>query len=372
LSLLDQMSKNQTRCRWGILGAAVIARKFWQSVRLAENATLVAVASRQPARATEFCKECSRRFAADPMPVSLGSYQELLQRPDIDAVYIPLPTGVREKWVLAAAENGKHVLCEKPCAVSESSMGAMVDACERAGVQFMDNVMFMHSARLNVLGALLADKEKIGQLRQIHSQFSFCADENFFSDNIRLNMAMEPWGCLGDLGWYNIRIALMAKEGQLPVSVIGRNLDANWDRPTTEFSGEMNFADGTTASFYCSFTAANQQWVHFSGTKGSALIEDFALPWYGNRSQIRYNSPQFNRSGYDFNYENQAETLWVDEFSNAHSGSQEVNLVRHFSELVLNGKREPFWTNICQKTQTVMDALLRSAKEGHPILFSDL
>lgn len=358
---------NQTRCRWGILGAAVIARKFWQSVRLAENATLVAVASRQQARATEFCNECNRRFAIDPIPVPLGSYEELLKRADIDAVYIPLPTGVRETWVLAAAESGKHVLCEKPCAVSENSMGAMINACERAGVQFMDNVMFMHSERLNRLSSLLADKEKIGQLKRIHSQFSFCADESFFNDNIRLQMAMEPWGCLGDLGWYNIRMALMAKQGRLPVLVIGRNLDGNWDRPTTEFSGEMNFADGTTASFYCSFTTANQQWVHFSGTKGCVLIDDFALPWFGSRSQIQFNSPQFNRSGYDFNYENQSESLAVNEHSNAHPGSQEVNLVRNFSELALKGKRDPFWPTISQKTQTVMDALSRSARENQPI-----
>lgn len=358
---------NHSRCRWGILGTATIARKFWQSVRLAENATLAAVASRDPNRAREFCHECHRRFGVEPYPVAMGSYEELVNSPHIDAIYIPLPTGVRETWVRAAAEKGKHVVCEKPCAVSESSMGAMIDACERAGVQFMDNVMFMHSDRLSQLKSLLADQDEIGQLKRIHSQFSFCADESFFTGNIRLQMAMEPWGCLGDLGWYNIRISLMAMNGNLPVSVIGRNLDGNWDRPTTEFTGEMIFADGTTSSFYCSFTAANQQWVHFSGTKGSALMDDFALPWFGNRSRIQYNRPQFNLTGYDFNYENRKESLVCNEYSNAHPSAQEVNLVRKFSDLVLTGRREPFWPDISRKTQTVMDALLRSAQNGQPI-----
>jgi predicted dehydrogenase len=356
-----------TLCRWGILGTATIARKFWQSVRLSENASLGAVASRRLDRAEEFCQESQIRFGIETSPVAMGSYEELVVSPQIDAVYIPLPTGVREQWVLAAAANGKHVLCEKPCAVSEHSMATMLAACEQAGVQFMDNVMFMHSERLNRLRSLLADNTKIGQLKRIHSQFSFCADERFLQNNIRLQMAMEPWGCLGDLGWYNIRIALVAKDDALPVTVTGNNLSADWDRPMSEFSGEMSFADGTTASLYCSFRAANQQWVHFSGSSGSALLDDFALPWYGSRNQIHYNSPQFNLTGYDFNYENRAESLSVDEYSNSHWSAQEVNLVRKFSELVLNGRADPYWPNIAQKTQTVMDALLRSAMEGRSV-----
>ncbi len=358
---------NNPTCRWGILGAATIARKFWQSVRWAENATLTGLASRDKSRCGQFRDECNERFTMKNPPSIFESYEALLQSPEVDAVYIPLPTGVRERWVVAAAENGKHVLCEKPCAVSEASMQKMIDACDRAGVQFMDNVMFMHSQRLSKLKAVLSDRERIGDLKRINSQFSFCADESFFGENIRLDMAMEPWGCLGDLGWYNIRIILAAMNGEMPVRVIGRNLDGNWDRPTTEFAGELTFANGVTASLYCSFVTINQQWVHFSGTRGTAMIDDFTLPWFGSRNLIHCTHPTFNESGFDFNFEKRSSQIITDEYSNAHPAAQEVSLVRTFSDLVIQGQRDSYWPTISQQTQTVMDALLKSAKEGRVV-----
>jgi predicted dehydrogenase len=231
----------------------------------------------------------------------------------------------------------------------------------------MDNVMFMHSARLKKLTDLLADQDKIGQLKRINSQFSFCADPSFFEGNIRTQMAMEPWGCLGDLGWYNIRLTLIAMNGQMPVRVRGQNLDGKWERPPVEFTGDLLFADGATASLYCSFINGNQQWVHFSGTKGYAVIDDFALPWFGNSNAIQYHSPQFNRSGFDFNYERSDHRITADEYSNAHPSAQEVNLVRNFSQLVLDGCLDSYWPTIAMQTQRVMDALMKSARENSEI-----
>src|SRR6516225_11111741 len=108
----------QPYCRWGILGTARIARKNWKAIRNADNSTLVAVASRDPQRARQFIEQCQADVPLTPKPAACGSYQELLDRDDIDAVYLPLPTGIRQPWVLQAAGAGKHVLCEKPCAVS--------------------------------------------------------------------------------------------------------------------------------------------------------------------------------------------------------------------------------------------------------------
>jgi len=81
-------------------------------------------------------------------PLAYGSYEELLDATDVDAIYIPIPTGVRKEWVIRAAQAGKHVLCEKPCAVTVADLEEMIDACRRHRVQFMDGVMFMHSRRL--------------------------------------------------------------------------------------------------------------------------------------------------------------------------------------------------------------------------------
>src|SRR5437868_1277089 len=105
---------NSSPCRWGILGAATIARKNWQAIRDAGNETLIAVASRDRARSASFIAECQASAPHAVVPIAIGGYEELLARPDIDAVYIPLPTGLRAKWAIRAAEAGKHVLIEKP------------------------------------------------------------------------------------------------------------------------------------------------------------------------------------------------------------------------------------------------------------------
>src|SRR5205807_1121027 len=98
-------------------------------------------------RAGQFIETCQADVPFAPPPTSCGSYEELLGRDDIDAVYLPLPTTVRKDWVLLAARAGKHVLCEKPCGVTSADVRAMLDACRENGVQFMDGVMFMHSRR---------------------------------------------------------------------------------------------------------------------------------------------------------------------------------------------------------------------------------
>src|SRR5438105_4658062 len=102
-------------CRWGILGTANIARKNWKAIRNAGNATLAAVASRDRRRAQTFIDECQTSVPFAPAPSACGTYEELIERKDVDAVYIPLPTGIRKEWVMRAAAAGKHILCEKPC-----------------------------------------------------------------------------------------------------------------------------------------------------------------------------------------------------------------------------------------------------------------
>src|SRR5438093_5837425 len=227
-------------CHWGILGTARIARKNWKAIRHAGNSTLVAVASRAPERARQFIEECQADVPLTPKPAACASYQELLDRDDVDAVYIPLPTGIRKEWVLQAARAGKHVLCEKPCATSSADLRAMLDACRDNRVQFMDGVMFMHSQRLPLLRQTLDDGRSIGSVRRITSQFSFLPSDDFLTANIRASNLLEPLGCLGDLGWYNIRFSLWVMNEQLPQRVAGRLLAGHGAGPPVpmEFSGE--------------------------------------------------------------------------------------------------------------------------------------
>ena len=137
-----------------------------------------------------------------------GSYEELLASEMVDAVYVPLPTGIRKAWLIRAAEAGKHVLSEKPVAASAAEVREILAACRQNGVQFMDGVMFMHSRRLGRIRDVLREGQSVGQIRRIASHFSFAASPEFFRGNIRAQSELEPLGCLGDLGWYSIRFTL--------------------------------------------------------------------------------------------------------------------------------------------------------------------
>jgi predicted dehydrogenase len=353
-----------TPCRWGILGAANIARKNWKAMRLAGNAQLVAVASRDPVKAHHFVSECQAEVPFPQVP-QVCSYEELLARPDIDAVYIPLPTGIRPPWVIRAAEAGKHILCEKPCAPDADQLRDMLRACQRHQVHFMDGVMFMHSQRLPLLRRLLDDDQTIGTLRRICSQFSFAAPPEFLQSNIRVQPQLEPLGALGDLGWYNIRLSLWVMNYQLPHTVTGRILfpKSTSTEVPLEFAADLFFAHDVSASFYCSFRTELQQWAHISGTKGSIWIEDFVLPYYGAEVGLHVSQPYYRIVGCSFNMENHSQRYAVREYSDGMPGAQEVNMIRHFSSAVVHGRHDPRWMEIAWKTQVVLDACLRSARQ---------
>jgi predicted dehydrogenase len=357
----------QRLCRWGVLGTANIARKNWKAIRLAGNAALAAVASRDPARARRFIDDCQADAPLTPAPVAC-TYDELIARADVDAVYAPLPTATRKEWVLRAAAAGKHVLCEKPCGVSADDVRAMLDACRRAGTQFMDGVMFMHSRRLPLLRQVLDDGESVGDVRRIASQFSFRAPDDFLERNIRARGDLEPLGCLGDLGWYNVRLSLWVMQERLPEYVTGRVLTEEGRPPVpTEFTGELFFAGGVSAAFYCSFRAQNQQWAEVSGTHGAVRVPDFVLPFFGSEAAFEVSCPVFRVRGCDFNMEAHTRRYAAHETSNGAEDAQETNLIRAFSRIVTSGAVEPEWGERALKTQLVIDACLRSARaDGRP------
>ncbi|MCZ2344190.1 MAG: Gfo/Idh/MocA family oxidoreductase [Bacteroidales bacterium] len=356
-------------CRWGILGTANIARKNWKAMRQAGNAVLVAVGSRSAGRANEYIRECQSEVPFATLPQGC-TYEELLQREDIDAVYIPLPTGIRKDWVIRAAHAGKHVLCEKPCGTTTAELREIIAACAAKRVQFMDGVMFMHGHRLPLMRAEL-DRGAVGTIRRISSQFSFAASDEFLNSNIRANNQLEPLGCLGDLGWYNIRFSLWAMQYQLPQAATGRLLTEHGPAGQTvplEFSGELLYPGGVTASFYCSFLTELQQWAHITGTAGSLYLDDFVLPYYGCEAQFVLDQPAFRVQGTSYHMERHQRSHVSSEYSDGHADSQETNMIRRFSELARGTTHDPFWPEVALKTQLVLDACLQSARQdGRPM-----
>jgi predicted dehydrogenase len=324
------------------------------------------VASRSRERAEKYIGECQASVAFDRRPRPMV-YEEMIASPEIDAVYVPLPTGVRKEWVLRAAAAGKHVLCEKPCGLNAADLEEMLAACRANRVQFMDGVMFMHGSRLASMRQTLDDGTSVGEIRRITSQFSFLGSDEFLQSNIRTSHELEPLGCLGDLGWYNVRFSLWAMKYQLPLQASGRILTAagqSGGGPVPiEFAGELLFGGGKSAGFYCSFNAENQQWAIVSGTEGALHVADFVLPFYGSQAHYTVSQPHFEVRGCQFNMEGRERRYSVQEYSNNAPGSQETNLFRRFAELALSGQPDPQWAEIALKTQQVVDACLLSSRQ---------
>ena len=351
--------------RFGFLGTAKIGRQNWKAIFNSGNATVTAVASRDAERSRGYIRDCQRDFPFATEPAALGSYEELLNSPNVDAVYIPLPTGLRKEWVLRAAAAGKHIVCEKPCGVNLADVREMTDACRKRRVQFMDGVMFMHNQRLARVREVLNDEESVGPVRRITSAFSFLGSGGFSERDIRMDGRLEPTGCLGDLGWYCIRITLWALNWQLPLAVSARILSRSGpmgDRvpAATEFSAELLFAGGVSADFYCSFLIAFQNWTVISGRDGWLRLPDFVLPFNTrepsfevNRAEIRVPPP----SGAP------ASSVPVsDPAELGHATAQNTIMFRNFADQVLSGKLNEEWPMWALKTQEVLDACFDSAR----------
>jgi predicted dehydrogenase len=226
----------------------------------------------------------------------------------------------------------------------------------------------MHSRRLPLLRQTLDDGHSVGSVRRITSQFSFRAGDDFLTTNIRASSLLEPLGCLGDLGWYNIRFSLWVMSEQLPEHVVGRLLAVHktggGPPVPMEFSGEMFYSGSESAAFFCSFQADNQEWATVSGTHGAVYMPDFVVPFHGNEASFELNAPVLRvENCCDFNMESHPRRLAVDEYSNAMPNAQETNMIRTFAQIVISGQLQPRWGDQAFATQQVLDALLSSARQ---------
>ena len=352
------------KLRIGFLSTAGIGRKNWKAILNSGNSVVTAVASRDLQKSLKFIEECQREHPFEKIPEAFGSYAELLTSKNVDAVYVPMPTGLRKDFVIRAAQHGKHVLCEKPCAANLAELEEMLAACQKNSVQFLDGVMFMHNPRLPKVREILDDGQSVGQIRRIASAFSFYPfNEDFFRTNIRANGALEPAGCLGDLGWYSIRFALWALNWQLPESVSGKILNASENLPgrpsaPLEFAATLNYPGGMTVEFYSSFLAAKQQWVFVSGQKGWVRLPDFVHPWNGYEPAFEVNE-KFVTVPSEVKCPPGADPMGF-----GHATAQDTRMWRNFAEQILSGKLNAGWPMWAVKTQAVLDACLKSARDG--------
>ena len=131
-----------------------------------------------------------------------------------------------------------------------------------------------------------------------------------------------------------------------------------------EFSGELFFGGGASASFYCSFQTENQQWANISGDKGFIYLPDFVLSFYGAEASFYVTRTIFEPNVCQYNMTEHTRRIAVREYSNNAATAQESNLFRNFAGIAESGKLDPHWPEIALKTQRVLDACLSSANKN--------
>lgn len=246
--------------RWGILSTASVARtKVIPGIQRGDRCRVVAIASRDLDHARAVAAEAG-------IPTAHGSYEALLADPEVDAVYIPLPNHLHAEWTIAAVEAGKHVLCEKPLALTSAHAQRMVDAADAGGVLLMEAFMYrLHPSWVAVVDLVAAGR--IGQLVAVQSWFSYFNDD---ATNIR-NIREYGGGALFDIGCYSVNLSrlLFGGEPTRVLSSIRRDPATGVDVMT---SGILEFGGGV-ATFTCSTRAEDDQRVHIYGTDGRISIE---------------------------------------------------------------------------------------------------
>ncbi|KPH77887.1 Gfo/Idh/MocA family oxidoreductase [Oceanobacillus caeni] len=242
---------------WGILSTADIARKLTiPAILRAKNAELIAIASHSASGSASLQ---AKKFN---IPKAYHSFEELLNDPSIDAVYIPLPNHLHAEWVKKAAEAGKHVLCEKPAALTVEDTKEMIEVCEKNNVLFMETFMYQYHPQNQRVRDIITTGE-IGDVKLVRSHCSFFLDNK--NGNFRLTTETGG-GSLYDVGVYcihTIRDILKQEPTHVYAKAIHKGNPV--DISTT---GIMEFDNGVKGVFDCSMDMAQHMSYEVVGTKG--------------------------------------------------------------------------------------------------------
>ncbi len=247
-----------TALRWGLLGTARINRRIIPAIRKTPGHELVAVASRDAARADAYAR-------AWGIPKSLPSYESLLATSDLDIVYVPLPNSLHADWTIACLEAGKHVLCEKPLAVTVEDVDRIAATAQATGRIATEGFMYRHHAQTLEAVRLIRDGV-IGRLRLVRGAFTFLLERD---SDVRLVPALGG-GSLWDVGCYPVSFARLVC-GAEPVEVYGR-AEAGPSGVDVAFRGQLTFPDDVAAQFDCGFRTVYRTSVEIGGTEGTLTI----------------------------------------------------------------------------------------------------
>jgi predicted dehydrogenase len=250
--------------KWGIISTADINRKVIPGAHASPKVDLVAVASRDQARADDYAKtwEIERAY---------GTYEGLLADPDIEAVYISLPNNMHVEWSIKSLEAGKHVLVEKPFSRNPADVEAAFDTADRVGRLLSEAFMYRHNPQTK-RAKQFVDDGAIGELRLVRAAFSYSLYDD---SNIRLRADVEG-GALMDVGCYTVSGSrLFAGE---PERVYGEA----WFGPSGTdwvFGGLLRFPGDVVGTFDCGTAMPERDELEAIGSEGSLFLDD---PWHCN------------------------------------------------------------------------------------------
>lgn len=325
--------------RWGILGAARIARQaVVPAIRNAGGEVVVL--------------GCRDRLRGDKIASTLAigqvveGYQAVLES-DIDCVYVPLPNSLHCQWTLAALEHGRHVLCEKPLALSRRQADQMTAKARSADLLLGEALMYRHHPRWAVLTSLLGSG-RIGAVRQISGNFSFpLAPGSDYRWEAELG-----GGALYDVGSYLVSGARLLA-GREPESVTAvasfRHLVDENVAFSMLFPGAVD-SPRLVASLACGFSSAESQWLRIVGTDGEIVIDEPFTAWRGGEAPIRLRA----RAGWE-----EIPSPAADPY---------LEMVRAFHRSLATGEPFPTSGEDGAATLAVLDALFESlGGGGHPV-----
>lgn len=323
------------KLRWGVLGVSSIARRsVIPGIRESELGEVAAIASRDLDRA---------RQAADELgiPAAYGSYEELLADESLDAVYVPLPNHLHKEWSIKALRAGKHVLCEKPIALTEAEAEEMAAVAKETGLVLAEAFMYRHHPRYGMIQGIVESGE-IGEIRGIHGTFTF--NNSAASANVRFR---RDWGGGGlyDVGCYPITAARLLL-GREPEAVTVRAFRSpEHDGVDMMASGMLEFPGDVALTFDCGMWAAGRNTLEVLGTKGiievpSAFVAgpdaraNFFVTAGGERREVEV--PRVNQFA-----------LEIDDFART----------------ALHGEQQKFGPEDAVRNMRILEACMRSADE---------
>lgn len=245
---------------WGLLSTAKINRALIKPINASKRTRLLAVASRSQPHADAYAREWK-------IPRAYGSYDSLLADPEIDIIYNSLPNHLHAEWTIKALRAGKHVLCEKPLALTLEEVDAMIAASKETGKILMEAFMYRHHPQTLKVKEIV-DSGDLGKLQFIRGSFTFTITRE---GDIRLNKEMGG-GSIWDVGCYPISYARMIV-GEEPVEVFGWQVEGP-DGIDESFFGQMRFENEVLAQFDSGFISPLRAYMEIVGTKAVLEIPD--------------------------------------------------------------------------------------------------